>query len=345
MNGSPLFTGDAGSGESEIRRWILESDYLEAIIALPQHLFYNTGISTYVWVLANNKPADRQGMMLLIDASEAWLPRRKSLGEKRRDIPDGVERAENYIPHIVSLFESFADGTVTIPGDPPKELSAKVFPTTAFGYRKVTVERPLRLNFQASAKRLTRLEEARAFQNLAVSRKKDPRERAADEAAGRRQQDAIREMLTMLPDTLFKERDEFVAELDWAAKRAGVKLAAPIRRAILDALGERDESATTCLDEDGNPEPDPELRDTESVPLGETVEEFFEREVRPHVPDAWVNVTVRDPKDGEVGIVGYEVNFNRYFYRYQPPRPLEEIEADIKKVERDVLMMLKEVAG
>jgi type I restriction enzyme M protein len=345
MNGSPLFTGDAGSGESEIRRWILESDYLEALIALPQQLFYNTGISTYVWVLTNNKPADRKGKVLLIDASEAWLPRRKSLGEKRRDIPDGVERTENYIPHLVELFESFADGTKTIPGEPPKELRAKVFPTAAFGYRKVTVERPLRLNFQAGPERIARVEAARAFQNLAVSKKKDARERAADEKAGRRQQDAIREMLGALPGTLVKDRAVLVPLLDAAAKRAGVRLSAPVRRAILDALGERDETAAVCLDDDGNPEADPELRDTENVPLGEDVAAFFEREVKPHVPDAWVNEAVRDEKDGEAGIVGYEINFNRYFYRYQPPRPLEAIEADIKAVEADVLKLLKEVAG
>jgi type I restriction enzyme M protein len=345
MNGSPLFTGDAGSGESEIRRWILESDYLEALIALPQQLFYNTGISTYVWVLANAKPADRKGKVLLIDASEAWLPRRKSLGEKRRDIPDGVERTENYIPYIVKLFENFTDGTVTIPADPPRELRAKVFPATAFGYRKVTIERPLRLNFQASPERLARLEEARAFQNLAISKKKDPAERAADEAAGRKKQAAIRRLLAALPGTLYKDRPAFFQVLDATLEPADLPISAAVRRAILDSLGERDESATVCLDEEDNPEPDPDLRDTENVPLGESVQAFFEKEVKPHVPDAWVNQSARDEKDGEVGVVGYEINFNRYFYRYQPPRPLEAIEADIKVVEQDVLRLLKEVTG
>jgi type I restriction enzyme M protein len=345
MNGSPLFTGDAGSGESEIRRWILESDCLEALIALPQQLFYNTGISTYVWVLSNTKPADRKGKVQLIDASEAWLPRRKSLGEKRRDIPDGVERPENYIPYIVRLFEEFTDGAATIPGDPPKELRSKVFPTSAFGYRKVTVERPLRLNFQASPERLARVEEARAFQNLAVSKKKNAQERAAEEAAGRRQQEAIRETLKALPGALMKDRAEFAPLLDAAARRAGVRLSAPVRRTILDALSERDETAAVCRDEDGNPESDSDLRDTENVPLGEDVQAFFEREVQPHVPDAWVNEAVRDEKDGGVGVVGYEINFNRYFHRYQPPRKLEAIEADIKAVEADVLKLLKEVAG
>jgi type I restriction enzyme M protein len=345
MNGSPLFTGDAGSGESEIRRWILENDYLEALIALPQQLFYNTGISTYVWVLANTKPADRKGKVILIDASEAWLPRRKSLGDKRRDIPDGVDRPENYIPHIVKLFEEFADGTFTIPADDPKELRAKVFPTTAFGYRKVTIERPLRLNFQASPERIARLEDARAFQNLAVSRLKDPDEKAAAEAAGQRTQQAIRDMLATLPKTLFTDRAEFLPVFEQAVKKAGLRLAAPVKRAVLDALSERDDTAAICRDEDDQPEADSELRDTENVPLGEDVQAFFEREVKPHVPDAWVNETIRDAKDGGIGIVGYEINFNRYFYRYTPPRPLEAIEADIKAVEADVLRLLKEVAG
>jgi type I restriction enzyme M protein len=345
MNGSPLFTGDAGSGESEIRRWILENDYLEALIALPQQLFYNTGISTYIWVLANTKPATRKGKVQLIDASEAWLLRRKSLGNKRRDIPDGVERTENYIPLITKLFEDFTDGTVTIPADEVKELRSKVFPTTAFGYRKVTIERPLRLNFQPSPERLARVEEAKAFQNLAVSKKKDAGERVADVAAGEKLQDAIRDMLKTLPGELVKDRAEFLPVFDAAVKKAGLRLAAPVKRAVLDALSERDETAVICNDEDGNPEPDSDLRDTENVPLGEDVQEFFEREVKPHVPDAWVNENVRDEKDGGIGVVGYEVNFNRYFYRYQPPRKLEAIEADIKAVEYDVLKLLKEVAG
>ncbi|WP_020473478.1 type I restriction-modification system subunit M [Zavarzinella formosa] len=345
MNGSPLFTGDAGSGESEIRRWILENDYLEALIALPKDLFYNTGISTYVWVLGNTKPTGRRGNVQLIDASEAWLPRRKSLGNKRRDIPDGVERTENYIPLIVKLFEDFTDGTAAIPADEPKTLRSKIFPTSAFGYRKVTIERPLRLNFQASRERLARVEETKAFQNLTASKKKRQEERDADEAVGRETQSAIRTMLEYLPDDLITDRAEFLPLFHAAARRAGLRLPAPLKRAILDALSERDESAAICKDEEGNPEADPELRDTENVPLGESVPEFFEREVKPHVPDAWINEDIRDEKDGEIGLVGYEINFNRYFYQYQPPRPLEEIEADIKAVEADVLRLLKEVAA
>ena len=156
---------------------------------------------------------------------------------------------------------------------------------------------------------------------------------------------AIRTLLQTLPATLYKDRTEFEAALKVAARQAGVKLAAPVTRAILSAFSERDDTAAICRDAEGDPEPDPELRDTESVPLAEPVEAFFEREVKPHVPDAWIDTSRRDDKDGEVGIVGYEINFNRYFYRYTPPRPLEEIEADIGAIETDIMRMLSEVTG
>ena len=152
-------------------------------------------------------------------------------------------------------------------------------------------------------------------------------------------------MLSTLPETLFTNRDAFENVLNKAIKAAHLKLATPLRKAILSALSERDETADICYDKDGNPEPDPQLRDTENVPLKEDIQTFFEREVLPHVSDAWVNTVVRDEKDGEVGKVGYEIHFNRYFYRYQPPRPLGEIQADIQMLEREILEMLREVAG
>jgi type I restriction enzyme M protein len=157
--------------------------------------------------------------------------------------------------------------------------------------------------------------------------------------------EAIRKFLRTLPGALFKERSEFQRALEDAADKANIKLSAPVAKAILSALSERDETATVGRDKDENPEPDPELRDTESVPLSETVESFFEREVKPHVADAWIDTSKRDAKDGKVGIVGYEINFNRYFYRYTPPRPLEEIEADIRGIETDIVRMLAEVTG
>ncbi len=341
MNGSPLFTGDAGSGESEIRRFILENDWLEALIALPEQLFYNTGIATYVWVVTNRKARERRGLVQLVDATSFWVPMRKSLGDKRREIPH--ERAQE----ILKILTGFEDGdtrSVVKDGKSEEVAVSRIFPTSHFGFRKITVERPLRSNFQASAERIARLEEERGFQALAQSKKKGAAG-AKEQAEGRAQQEAIRKLVGALPDTLFRDRGEFERVLDAAAKQAGVKLPAPVRKAILSALSARDETAAICRDKDGQPEPDPELRDTESVPLAESVEVFFDREVKPHVPDAWIDTAKRDPKDGEVGLVGYEINFNRYFYRYTPPRPLEEIEADIRAIETDIVRMLAAVTG
>ncbi|MCJ7586523.1 MAG: SAM-dependent DNA methyltransferase, partial [Candidatus Aminicenantes bacterium] len=268
-----------------------------------------------------------------------WVPMRKSLGDKRREIPP--EKAEE----ILRLLCAFEEGEFV-----------KIYPTTHFGFRKVTVERPLRLNFQASPERIARLEEERTFQNLAQSKKKGAAA-AKEQAEGRAFQEEIRSLLRTLPSNLFKDREKFLSILGAAAKKAGLKLPAPIIKAILSALSERDETAAVCRDKDGNPEPDTELRDTESVPLVDgpdpadakgiqaSVRAFFEREVKPHVPDAWIDTSRRDAKDGLVGLVGYEINFNRYFYKYTQPRPLEEIEADIRTIEKDIMRMLAEVTG
>ncbi len=326
MNGSPLFTGDAGSGESEIRRWILENDWLEAIIALPEQLFYNTGISTYVWVLTNRKTDARKGKVQLIDAASFWVPMRKSLGDKRREISaDDIQR-------ITQIFLDFQESE-----------QCKIFDTADFGYRKITVERPLRLIFQASPERIARIREQSAFRNLAESKKKSAEGKIIEEAAGRQQQDAILSALATMPDTLFKDRPAIEKTLDTTLKKPRLKLSASLRKAILTALSERDETAEICRDKEGHPEPDPDLRDTENVPLREDIWAFFEREVKPHVPDTRVNTAIRDPKDGEVGRVGYEINFNRYFYQYQPPRSLDQIEADIKSLEREIMVMLREI--
>jgi type I restriction enzyme M protein len=341
MNGSPLFTGDAGSGESEIRRFVLEHDLLEALIALPEQLFYNTGIATYIWVVTNRKAAARKGKVQLIDATSFWVPMRKSLGDKRREIP--LDRAQD----VLKILAGFREGetrTVAKDGKQEEVVVSRIFPTTHFGFRKITVERPLQLNFQASAERVARLDEEKGFQALAQSKKKGAAG-AKEQAEGVALQDAVRKLVRSLPGTLVQDRNEFERILDAASKKAGIKLPAPARKAILSALSERDESAAICRDKDGNPEPDPELRDTESVPLAERVEDFFDREVRPHIPDAWIDTSRRDPSDGEVGLVGYEINFNRYFYRYTPPRPLEVIEGEIRVIESDILRMLAEVTG
>ncbi len=331
LNGSPLFTGDAGSGESEIRRWILENDWLEAIIALPEQLFYNTGIATYIWVLSNRKAPQRKGKVQLINAVDMWSPMRKSMGDKRREI------SAEHIENITKIYLDFQNSEVS-----------KIFNTTGFGFRKVTIERPLRLNFQASPERIAQLEEQTAFKNLSKSSKRAQEEKAFEEAVGRKQQEAIRNMLRSMPDTLFKDRVLFERALDQAIETASPlvdlpKISAPLRKAIFAALSERDETTEICCDKAGKPEPDPELRDTESVPLGEEIRSYFEREVLPHVPDAWIDATTRDHKDKEIGKVGYEINFNRYFYKYQPPRPLAEIEADIQALEAEILEMLREI--
>lgn len=281
-----------------------------------------------VWVLTNRKEEQRRGKVQLINATDFWVQMRKSMGDKRREI------SKEHIGRITEIFLSFTDGEYS-----------KIFDTTDFGYRKITIERPLRLNFQASPERIERLSTQKAFTDLATSKKKKTQEKLFEESAGHEQQQAILAMLKTLPDTMFKDRAIFEKELDKTAMKAGLKLTPPLRKAILTALSEHDETAEICRDKDGNPEPDPELRDTENVPLKEEIWTFFEHEVKPHVPDAWINVAVRDQKDGEIGKIGYEINFNRYFYKYQPPRPLEEIEADIKILEHDILEMLREVAG
>ena len=352
MNGSPLFTGDSGSGESEIRRYILEHDLLEALVALPEQLFYNTGIATYVWLLTNRKAPERRGRVQLIDATSFWSPMRRSLGNKRRLIPP--DKAAD----VLQLLFDFRDGaTRPVVEDDAEEdvVVCHIFPTTQFGYRKITVERPLRLNFQASAERIARLDQQRGFQNLAKSKKRDQEVRSREEAAGRAQQHAIVAMLQTMPDKLFRDRSVFRVELAAAARQAKIKLPGPVKKAILAALAERDETAEVCRDADGAPEPDPELRDTERVALVEgddpadddglpaSVRAFFKREVKPHVPDAWIDTSKRDPIDRNVGLVGYEINFNRYFYRYKQPRPLDEIHADIEAIENDIVRMLADI--
>jgi len=326
MNGSPLFTGDAGSGESEIRRWVIENDWLEAIVALPEQLFYNTGIATYVWVLTNRKAPERKGKVQLIDATSFWAPMRRSLGDKRRHIPAGKAR------EILSLHGAVEDGK-----------NSKVFDREVFGYRKITVERPLRLNFQATPERIARLDDQKPFANLSVSKKRDERVKALEEEEGRKRQDELRMFLGSLPDKLYLDRSEFVGMLDQRLKEASLRLGAPLKKAVLAALSDPDENAAVCVDATVKTEPDPNLRDHENVPLGESVREFFDREVRPYVEDAWINESVRDAKDGELGKIGYEINFNRYFYVYEPPRPLDEIKAEIQELEQEVLDLLREV--
>lgn len=365
FNGSPLFTGDAGGGESEIRRWIIENDWLEAIVALPEQLFYNTGISTYIWVLTNRKEAHRKGKVQLIDGRNHWVPMEKSLGNKRRRIGDPGDKPKDpdHIADITGLHGQFTEGSTrwvlfdkdgkvvdlraTAPTGPAPDgqtwkslVVSKVFDNDDFGYNKITVERPLRLNFQATPQRIARLDDESAFKNLATSAKKDEAARLADIQAGEARQHQIRNLLVEFakhhPD-LIKDRKVFLERLKPIDRELGVRLSAPELKAVVNAIGERDESAEICRNRDGEAEPDADLRDTENVPLKESIQAYFEREVLPHVPDAWI--------DHSKTKLGYEIPLNRHFYRYEPPRELAVIEGEIKALEADIVRLLGEVTA
>ncbi|MCC6236153.1 MAG: SAM-dependent DNA methyltransferase [Dehalococcoidia bacterium] len=342
FNGSPLFTGDAGQGASNIRQWIIENDWLEAIVALPDQLFYNTGISTYIWVLTNRKEAHRKGKVQLIDGRQFFVKMRKSLGNKRNQL------SEDQIADLTRIHGNFQDGESRefTDEDPVTHLPrrrartvSKVFANEDFGYRKVTVERPLRLNFAATTERIARLEEVSAFRNLATSKKRAGKAHDEEVAAGRQRQETIRGLLHSVAEAtsgeVFRDREAFLAALSAAERAAGVRLVAPERKAVLSALGERDPDAAVCCDRHGNPEPDAELRDTEMVSLLEDVEAYMAREVLPHVSDAWV-------EEGKTKF-GYEISFNRLFYVYEPPRTLDEIEGDLRDVEGEIIQLLSGV--
>ncbi|MXQ69276.1 MULTISPECIES: type I restriction-modification system subunit M [Aeromonas] len=307
LNGSPLFTGGAGSGESEIRRYILEHDLLDTLVALPTDMFYNTGIATYIWVLSNHKPAERKGKVLLINASDMHSPMRKSLGSKRKQLSDEA------IEQIVRLASRYEEGPI-----------AKIFPTTAFGYRRITVERPLKLAFYPQdAERLASLTADKGWDKLDGSL-----------------QSVILTALGQFAEAKLLSRDKFKKQL---TKLLGeVKLPAPAFKLLVSHLAEQDDAAEVCKAK-GEPEANPDLRDNENVPLGEDIYEYLKREVLPHVPDAWIDTSKTDPLDGQVGIVGYEIPFNRHFYQYQPPRELAAIDADLDAVAKEIMQLLAEV--
>ena len=323
FNGSPLFNGDAGEGESEIRRWICENDWLVTIIGLPNQLFYNTGIFTYIWILTNHKERSRKEKVTLIDARDMYEKMGKSLGDKRNYIPD------HFIQEITQLYL----------GNKPNSR-VKVFHTTDFAYRKVQIERPLRLNFLASDERIALLNEQPAFANIVLSKKKKEKERAKEEEEGFKVQNEIKSVLKTIPKDLYKDWKVFEQIIDSAFEMKSIKLKKPMKDAIFKALSEKDEAAEIVYNSDGKPLPDSDLRDHEYVPYGEDIYTYFEREVKPYASDAWINTDYKDEKDDKIGRVGYEVNFNRYFYTYQPPRSLEIIEEDIKAVEKEILEML-----
>ncbi|KWH45617.1 type I restriction-modification system subunit M [Burkholderia stagnalis] len=359
FNGSPLFTGDAGSGESNIRRWIIERDMLDAIVALPDQMFYNTGIYTYVWIVTNKKPLHRRGKVQLIDGTRHFKKMDKSLGNKRNELSD------DHIKELVRLYAEHdhdAVSDVFADGKPESRVCSKIFENLEFGYLKITVERPLRLNFRASAERIAKLNDQSAFLNLASSKKRrSDAAYAAEVAEGKEAQAAIKTALQgMDSEALYRNRPAFEAVLEKALKNAGIKVGAPVRKAILAALSERDPKAEICLDAKGKPEPDTELRDTEIValprdislplPLGydnetghdqllalvqDHCENYLKVEVLPYVDDAWIEHSKTK--------VGYEIPLTRHFYVYQPPRPLDVIAGEISQLEKEIMAMLSEV--
>ncbi|MDF0553261.1 class I SAM-dependent DNA methyltransferase [Kamptonema sp. UHCC 0994] len=337
FNGSPLFSGSAGSGESEIRKWIIEKDWLEAIVALPDQLFYNTGIYTYIWIVSNAKTLERKGKIQLVNGIHYYRKMSRSLGNKRNVIGDGVEVTPDQIAEITRIygdFEQNATRTLEVDGKQGKVVVSKIFDNEDFGYWRITVERPLRLNFQASEERLARLETESAFVNLAQSKKRGGAALKEIEV-GKVLQESIRTALRSLGTSLYTNRDEFEKVLNKALKTADGKIAAPMKKAILNALAERDETADICTDKDGNPEPDSDLRDYENVPLKDDIHEYMKREVLPHVSDAWV--------DDSKTKIGYAIPFTRHFYEYVTPRPLAEIEQEIKSLEDEIRGMLEEI--
>lgn len=313
MNGSPLFNGGAGSGTSDIRRWLLESDLVEAIVALPNDMFYNTGISTYVWVLDNTKAPERAGKVQLIDGTNRSTKTRKSLGSKRVEISDKNRAA------ILADYDAFEESP-----------TSKIFDTQDFGYWTVTVERPLRLNFACTPDRI-------------AAAGADPKLKAVDQAR-------LSEVLASFGGAVYLNRDEFVRDLGKHMGSSGLTLTLPQRKALWTSLGERDEAADVITDAKGRPEADTKLRDTENIAFGwngtaktaaadgtakDVIDAYFEAEVSPHVSGAWIDYAKTK--------VGYEIPFTRHFYTYTPPRPLAEIDADLNKVVAEILELLQEV--
>ena len=323
FNGSPLFTGATGSGESEIRRWIIENDWLEAVVALPDQLFYNTGISTYFWVVTNRKSPRRRGKVQLIDARESWTKMRKSLGNKRKQISD------DQIVELTRLYGAFEEG--------PR---SKIFPNEAFGFLRITVERPLQLRWEITQDTLAAV--------------------TADKKVGKlptlSQDLLVRKLRANHGATYPTEKATKAVVRDALVSVIGEKPTATVN-AITNALAVRDPDASVVTDGKGNPKPDPTLRDYENVPLPakrvthETdttrrlntpeyqtaITDYLETEVHPYVPDAW--------HDGKKTKIGYEVPLTRHFYTYTPPRPLHEIDKEIKGLETEIQALLAEVAG
>lgn len=308
LNGSPLFTGGAGSGESEIRRYVLENDLLEAIIAMPTDMFFNTGISTYIWILSNHKEEHRTNKVQLINASNMGESM-KSLGSKRKQIN------QNQSDEIVKMYGEFLESK-----------DSKLFDTTDFGYRRITVERPLQLSFFTKDEdRLEALKADSAFIKL--------------ETSG----DKILEALKSFEEDKITSRNKFNKELTKKLDKLEVKLTAANLKLLQKHLSEHDDEAELCKDAKGKLEANTDLRDYENIPLNQDINEYFDKEVIPHVSLAWIDTKKIDEKDGLVGIVGYEIPFNRHFYEYVPPRDLKVIDDELDILTKEIMGMLHEV--
>ena len=299
LNGSPLFTGAAGSGESEIRKWLLEMDLVEAIIAMPKDMFYNTGIATYIWILDNDKPAERKNKVQLIDGTSFNQKLRKNIGSKR------LEFSERNIEDIVKLYEAFEE----------TEFS-KIFNSEDFGYTTITVERPLRQTWQITEEKVITLTE------IATLKKLDPEERLK-----------IRETLeSHTGDEKLQDKDAFSKHLKKLLAEVEELTTAQLT-GLVKHFAQRDDEAQVVTDKKGKPAPDPELRDTENVPLTQNIPEYIEKEIAPHLEEFWV--------DRSKDKIGYEIPFTRHFYKYTPPRPLAEIDNELNLLLREISHLLK----
>ena len=322
FNGSPLFTGDAGSGESNIRKWIIENDLLEGIIALPTDMFYNTGIATYIWVLTNKKEAKRKGKIQLVNASEYYQLMRKSLGNKRKEI--SLEQIEQ----IKEIYEKFEESE-----------NSKIFDNEDFGYRKVTIERPLKLSFKVNEEAIENVKNTTQFINLAVSKKKDIEVKEKEEAEGKIKQDKLIKLLESFDNTLeYMYRDKFIKDLKAKSKELDIQLSAGLIKAIVNTIGVRNEDAEVCKDSKGNIESDSSLKDTESIGLKDDVYEYFEKEVKPHVNDAYID-------ESSINNIGYEIPFTRHFYKYEELRSFAEIMKEVESLESEIALEIRKVLG
>jgi len=304
FSGSPLFSGGAGSGESNIRRWIIENDWLEAVIALPEQMFYNTGITTYIWIVTNRKEKRRKGKIQLVDAREYYIPMRKSMGDKRRKIGDADEGEPDQINEVVRIYGRFNK-------DEDSKVS-KSFKNTEFGYTRVTVERPLRLRYQMT------LEDKSRFLDACPHLLEDLQ--AIDKELGRE------------PMLNWNQTDKKIKAI---LKKNESKWKANENKLFRQVFTKTDPEAEKVLKNKNEYEPDPDLRDYENVPLEQDIDEYFKTEVLPHIPDAWM--------DRSKDKVGYEINFNRYFYIHTQPRNLKEIDKELKSIEQQIMNLLKEV--